>query len=408
MNLSHKTFGAFAASVSGLLSQKSSFKCDISNISEIISPSNATLNIEGPEYTSGIIQRQSVLDTDILSLFRTIESDQSKFVYRNQKTRTRNKIVSRRIGAKGYTLHTASDAARTVAIDDMGLLTFTGAKPAFITDDTIGVGSAIVSGDIEYTITAVVGTTNANAMVSVTPVPAMDIATAQYELYALTVGAGEATLEYEKKELDFSSIPGVLPVDLEIIEDESMMKQLLEFDLRSIVRQYLGEQLVEGDGKFGRILGLLNVTGIATKTAAATTNVKIGALDLIASAYEDVLTKTGRNPTGIILRPGLFSDIVIAALSNARELTPGLVGYVNGRLHIHGLPVAFSSKVPATLYGIVGDFSQALVPYRKNGEIAVSTSHDDSFNELMVMIRIWTRATLGVLNTDSIVKFGPT
>ena len=75
-----------------------------------------------------------------------------------------------------------------------------------------------------------------------------------------------------------------------------------------------------------------------------------------------------------------------------------------GRRMAYGLPVYTSSVLPNNIAAYTGDFTKAVVAYRRSVRIDVSVSNRDEFEDLIVSIRASVRGVLGVPQPKAIAK----
>lgn len=199
----------------------------------------------------------------------------------------------------------------------------------------------------------------------------------------------ESALAYTERSVPVRKIGTFIPVTDEQLEDEAMVRGLLDNRLPFMVRQRLDSQILVGDGNAPNIKGFLNTAGIQTQAKAA---------DATPDAVYKAMVKvqvTGRAmPDSVIYHPTNWQDVRL--LKTADGLYIWGSPSDSGPARIWGLPVVQSDAITLGT-ALVGDYSaHSELVTRRGIDVQVSNSHSTFFVEGKQAIRADIRVCLVV------------
>lgn len=204
----------------------------------------------------------------------------------------------------------------------------------------------------------------------------------------------------EKQNLDFdgtlvkasiATIAGHTTASRQVLADHAALQGQIDRTLRGKVLAKLENQLINGDGTNGSILGLIPQSTIFVSTTPIQA---LNALDLVGEAQAR-MRSNGYNPAMVIINPmDWFSMTVTKTTDNdylfGSPVTPATPS-------LWGATVVQSSAMPEGSILVV-DPAFVTVLDRQKTDVMVSTSHKDYFTRNLVLILSECRAGLEVLD----------
>lgn len=201
-------------------------------------------------------------------------------------------------------------------------------------------------------------------------------------------------------------IAGWIKLSMEMAEDASFLVSEINNRLMLQLTLFEEQQLLFGDGKGTNVLGLMNRSGLQTKTSASVAE----NMDSIYKAINAVYLKTGFRADGIVINPADYEALRLLKDSNGQYFAGGpFAGQYNvgGILQdppIWGLQTIQTTAIPAGTV-LVGAGNQGATVYRKGG-IRVETSNVDGedFTHNRFTVLAEERIALAVRRPDAFVK----
>lgn len=211
---------------------------------------------------------------------------------------------------------------------------------------------------------------------------------------ATTVAEGgtkpEATMGFTTVSESVKKVAVWIPATDEALEDNAQMMSLIQNELLFMVRRREEQQVLSGDGLGSNLTGLLNRTGIQTQAKGTDPT-----FDAVYRAINKVRTVAFSEPTGIVMHPNDWADIVLTRTADGLYILGNPQSVTDERLF--GLPVRLTTELTegTALVGAFRPWSQIL--RRSAAAVAVSTEHSTFFVENKVAIRAESRLGLKVV-----------
>lgn len=200
-----------------------------------------------------------------------------------------------------------------------------------------------------------------------------------------------------------SKIAGLTDVSDEMIEDEDYVVSLINSELVADLLLEEEDQLINGNGVYPNVRGILNRNGIQTEDSA---NADDDA-DAIFRAKQKVHTVTNRRATGLMINPVDYTRERLRKDGNGQYLAGGAFVGAYGTAYVDepglwGLPTVQSNAVPVGK-AIVADF-KAITVLRKGGvRVDRSAENKNNFETNTVTLRAEERIGLKVPKPAAIV-----
>lgn len=204
----------------------------------------------------------------------------------------------------------------------------------------------------------------------------------------------ESDATFEVVQTPVKTIANWLAATRQAIADAPQLRGIIDTELRDNLREELEEQVIAGSGGAG-FTGIFNTTN--TQTQAWSTDI----LTTTRKARTLVRTVGRATPTAYVLSPTDWETIDLLQDNEARYFFGGPMAMGTPRLW--GLPVVESESVPSG-YGLVGDFTKAVLWDREQAAISISDSHSDFFIRNLIAILAELRAAFGVLQPSAFVE----
>lgn len=233
------------------------------------------------------------------------------------------------------------------------------------------------------------GTTDSNQIVYFVEILATNAAAGVLELGTKP----ESTLRFSRTTDDVKKIATWLPASTEMLEDFKQIGSYIDGRLRIFIRDAVDDQLLNGDGLDGDLLGIRLRNNL---TPLLTINVGENVMDALHRQLTQIMVNSFVMPDAIVMNP---LDWEVAVLSKETG-TGAYVGAnpfspVQSRT-MWGLPVVITQKMPQgrALPGAFGSMAQF---FSKGGvSVDMSNSHEDFFTHNKVAIRAEERGALAV------------
>jgi HK97 family phage major capsid protein len=190
------------------------------------------------------------------------------------------------------------------------------------------------------------------------------------------------------------TIAHLIIVPNQLLEDAPAFRTTIETRMINGLIRAEDNQILNGTGLAGQMLGILATPGLTAAKAATGP----AYADAILEQYMAIFTATYIPPTGIVMAPDAFTNVATskATTTGAYFLTGAPFDRSPAPLSVWGLPVAISPSM-ASEEALVGAFMTESILYRKGGiRVAVSESHEDIFAKNCTAIRVEERLALAV------------
>lgn len=210
----------------------------------------------------------------------------------------------------------------------------------------------------------------------------------------------------EKQNLDFEGTPvkvaiatiaGHTTASRQVLADHAALQGQIDLTLRSKVLAKLENQLINGTGNNGEILGLIPQSTVFFSTMPVQSK---NNLDLVGEAQAS-MRRNGYNPSMILVNPMDWFGMTVTKTADDDYLFGSPVKPASSALW--GSTVVQSSAVPAGT-ALVIDPAFVTVLDRQQTDVLISTSHKDYFSRNLVLILSECRAGLEVLDVFSVYK----
>jgi HK97 family phage major capsid protein len=284
-------------------------------------------------------------------------------------------------GLTTWSARTDTSASALVPIDQRGLLDMGYWQRPLRISDLVSHGTT--TGDvIEYV--RITGVTNNAAPVA--------------EATATGGSSGvkpESAMAFEVIQDRVKTIATWLPATRRALGDAGQLRSLIDAFLRYALLEELEDQMVSGSGAGENLTGVLNVSGILTQSWSA---------DLLTTARKAItnITLNGRvTPNAWVLHPNDWEDFDLLTDNENRYFFGGPQSVGTPRLW--GVPVIVSEAVTEG-FGVLADWSKAMLWDREQTNILVSDSHADFFIRNLIAILGELRAAFGVIRPKAFLK----
>ena len=206
--------------------------------------------------------------------------------------------------------------------------------------------------------------------------------------YQTTEGANKAeqSIDPTLATSNIATIAVTLPVAKQVLDDVPALQMSLSQILGHGVMKRLEQELMNGAGGAGQILGLASIADAAVVDSPAG-SITESINDQIAD-----LQAAGWNPNGILMNPRTW-----AAIRNQQDSSVYLLGPPGSSVGntLWSMPVIVSPVVAEDDF-FVGDWGQALLLDRQSLTIEAFEQHEDFARRNLVLMRAELRAGLAV------------
>jgi len=233
------------------------------------------------------------------------------------------------------------------------------------------------------------GTTDSNQIVYFVESLATNAAAAVEELGEKP----ESALRFARTTDDVKKVATWIPASTEMLEDFRQIASYIDSRLRIFLRDEVDDQLLNGDGADGELLGLRNRSGLTTLLLASGEQ---NIMDAIHRQITQILIGSFVMPDGIIMNPIDWEHAVLTkeegtgAYIGASPFSP-----MQSRT-MWGLPVVITQKMTAGR-AFIGAFGSMAQVFSKGGiTVSMSNSHEDFFTHNKVAILAEERLALAV------------
>jgi HK97 family phage major capsid protein len=233
------------------------------------------------------------------------------------------------------------------------------------------------------------GTTDSNQIVYFVESLATNAAAAVEELAAKP----ESALRFARTTDNVTKVATWIPASTEMLEDFRQIASYIDARLRTFLRDEVDDQLLNGDGQDGELLGLRNRSGLTTLLLASGEQ---NLMDAIHRQITQILIGSFVMPDGIIMNPVDWETAVLTketgtgAYIGASPFSP-----MQSRT-MWGLPVVITQKMTAGR-AFIGAFGSMAQVFSKGGiSVSMSNSHEDYFTHNKVAILAEERLALAV------------
>lgn len=210
------------------------------------------------------------------------------------------------------------------------------------------------------------------------------------------VALAESAIAYTEATVNIRKIGTYIPVTEEQLEDETEIRNLVETDLRLMVRQELDRLVTVGDGIAPNILGAYNATGILTQAKGS---------DPVFDALMKAMTKVrldGRAFPNLVLMHG--NDYQELALTRTAD---GVYIYGNPTdaplQRVWGIQIAASEALTEG-NALVMDTNYLRLKMRKDVTLAATDSHGELFISNVTVLRAHMRAGLQIMRDEALCR----
>lgn len=215
----------------------------------------------------------------------------------------------------------------------------------------------------------------------------------------------ESNLTFNKVAAAVKTIATWIAASRQIMMDAPNLQNLVDVQLTQMVEEVLENQVISGDGTGDNLLGILNTSGIQTRTQNATTPVGRGqtATDTLADTLRRAITDLYLEfyrPDGIVLHPTQGEALELLKDANDQYLRI----YDSASLRVWRVPVV---ETPAITAGtaLVGAFKIGATLWdRMQTEVRYSENYSDYFIRNAVVVLAELRAAFGVQRPKAFEK----
>lgn len=208
----------------------------------------------------------------------------------------------------------------------------------------------------------------------------------------------EMALTFELKTAPVRTIAVWTPASRQALDDEALLADHIDTELRDALQLTEDGQLLKGDG-----LGS-NISGLWTQ-AVAYSRAEVGDTpsDTLRRAITQVQLARGV-PTGIVINPIGLELLELDKDNEGRYQMSYTVTDADGRTSVWRVPVVVTDALTADEF-LVGDFSRAARLYdRQQATVEIATQHADYFTRNLVAILAEERLALAVNRPDMLVR----
>ena len=178
----------------------------------------------------------------------------------------------------------------------------------------------------------------------------------------------EQTLLFTEVSMPVRKIAVRLPVTDEVLDDDARVASIIDNRLRWLLRQRLGDQVLNGNGTAPNLAGILSVSGIGTQAGATAANL----IDKLTAAIVDVY-EAEATPSAVVVSAVAYEYLLNAKDSSGAYILGNPAAGSAGTFR--GIQLAVSNQLPANTLALVGDFSTHSELVFRRG-LTVEVGHD--------------------------------
>lgn len=207
----------------------------------------------------------------------------------------------------------------------------------------------------------------------------------------------ESALAFEMVTAPTRTIAHLLPASRQILDDASMLRSIIDGELRYMLGDAEETQLLNGDGTGQNLNGIVSQ---ATAFAAPFAVENATLIDVLLMAIAQV-EAAGYEPDGICLNPLDWRQIQSMKTTDGSYLGSGPFS-AEQVARLWTLPLVTTSAM-ATDNFLVTTSTAAQVFDRQHAVVEISTEHSDFFSRNLVMLRAEERLALAVYRPGAFV-----
>jgi HK97 family phage major capsid protein len=208
----------------------------------------------------------------------------------------------------------------------------------------------------------------------------------------------ELALAFELKQAPVRTVAVWIPASRQALDDEAMLGDYLDTELRDALQLTEDAQLLKGDGNGTNINGLWT-QAVAYNRAVADDSPS----DTLRRAITQVQLSRGV-VSGVVINPIGLELLELDKDNEGRYQVAYAVTDADGRTIVWRVPVVVTDALAADEF-LVGDFSRAAHLYdRQQATVEIATQHADFFTRNLVAILAEERLALTVSRPDMLVK----
>lgn len=204
----------------------------------------------------------------------------------------------------------------------------------------------------------------------------------------------ESAKTFELKQQGLVKLAHFIQCPDEFLDDVAGLRSLIDAQMANGIVEKLNDQLINGDGTGGDMLGLIALPGKVPNIVADTG--PGGGAVAVAAQRAAVYAASRLQPDAVVMHPGTWVGVSSQMTTAGGYLAgPGTFG-AGVPPSVWGLRVVETPEIPAGT-AIVGAFRQAAQLYSKGGvNVQATNSHADNFQKNITAIRAEIRAALVV------------
>ena len=205
----------------------------------------------------------------------------------------------------------------------------------------------------------------------------------------------EGSWAYERRTATVKTIAEWVPATKRALADVAQLEGLIDDELSADLLEAEETQIVSGNGTGENFTGILSTSGIQNQAFDT---------DLFRSVRKG-LTKARRvgrvQPNGILMAP---EDVEVVDLAQDGELRYRSGGpFAQGPRTLWGVPIV-ESEAMTPGFGLLGDFTKAVLWDREETTVTMTDSHADFFIRNLVAILAEERAAFAVTRPTAFVN----
>lgn len=189
----------------------------------------------------------------------------------------------------------------------------------------------------------------------------------------------EMNIVYAEKTVPFQTIRADIPVSMEVLDDVTMTRDILEGRMIDAARYRAERQMLNGSGAAPSVQGLLGLSDINTTTRRNTTGERPKAtsvLDAIGDMMGSIDAADGRT-TALFVNSNIWYGDILGGRGTDDHWV-GLPEHIRNIPLIVPTPLLQSGATEADTIAVVGDFAtHADVVVRKDAEVIAGYKNDD-------------------------------
>ena len=208
-----------------------------------------------------------------------------------------------------------------------------------------------------------------------------------------------STLTFEGKDVPVRTIPHLLKVSKQVLDDAPMLQSYIDRRLRYGVELRMETQIINGDGTSPNMAGMLASGNFTSLTATSGDN----NFDFANRAKYKVV-ESDYQADYFLINPADWGAMERAKDAQGRYLSDRAIGYLQNGLvpTLWGLPVIASNSVPAgTLLAIANDAS--MFWQRQATTVEIFDQNDTDVEKNLLTIRAEARGAYTVFRPSAIV-----